>query len=401
MIKKLALTLIATLAILIGIIAIKSPGGLSGFWVILSAVTGLNATEPPAEISDSTFQLAPGFSINLYAENIQSPRFMVVTEAGDIILSSTSDGSIKLLQDVDGNGSADIITPLITELSAPQGLAFDRQWLYFSERDSVSKVRFDHQNRALIGEPELVVDNLPYGHPYQTHNTKTIGISADRKLYITVGSPCNVCEPEDPRYSAILRSELDGTGMEIYATGLRNSIGFDWAPWSGELFATVNARDLLGDNFPPDELNTIVRGGFYGWPYFNGDNIPDPDYGDKRPGLMSSAIPPTFKFRAHNAPLGIHFLNSNAIRPDSYNKTALVALHGSWNRSELDGYKVVALHWDKNGNISSSDFVSGFLSEKGVSGRPVDITEDQQGNLYISDDLAGRIYRVVFNSGEE
>ena len=162
-----------------------------------------------------------------------------------------------------------------------------------------------------------------------------------------------------------------------------------------------NRHALLGDDFPPDELNRVVEGGFYGWPYYNGDNIPDPDYGDKRPDLLSSAIQPTFKFRAHNAPLGIHFLDSAESLPGNLNKSALVALHGSWNRSSLDGYKVVALHWDKDGNISSSDFMSGFLTEAGVSGRPVDISEDQKGNLYISDDLAGRIYRLSYNQGIE
>ena len=396
MIKKLALTLSLITAILIGIIGIKSPGGLSGFWVILSSVTGLNTIEPPADISDSTFQLPHGFSVNLYAENLVAPRFLVMTEGNDIVVSSTSEGSIKLLRDLDANGRAETVTDLISGLSAPQGLAFDGEWLYFSERDKVSKVRFNHQDGTLISQPQLVIGDLPYGHPYQTHNTKTIGISPDRKLYMTVGSPCNICEPEDPRYSAILRSELDGSELEIYASGLRNSIGFDWAPWSGALFATVNARDLLGDDFPPDELNRVVQGGFYGWPYFNGDNIPDPDFGDKRPDLLSKAIPPAFKFRAHNAPLGIHFLNNSAVFPESLNQSALVALHGSWNRSTLDGYKVVALHWDSDGNISSSDFMSGFLSAAGVSGRPVDIAEDREGNLYISDDLAGRIYRLTF-----
>ena len=396
MIKKLALTLSLITAILIGIIGIKSPGGLSGFWVILSSVTGLNTIKPPADISDSTFQLPHGFSVNLYAENLVAPRFLVMTEGNDIVVSSTSEGSIKLLRDLDANGRAETVTDLISGLSAPQGLAFDGEWLYFSERDKVSKVRFNHQDGTLISQPQLVIGDLPYGHPYQTHNTKTIGISPDRKLYMTVGSPCNICEPEDPRYSAILRSELDGSELEIYASGLRNSIGFDWAPWSGALFATVNARDLLGDDFPPDELNRVVQGGFYGWPYFNGDNIPDPDFGDKRPDLLSKAIPPAFKFRAHNAPLGIHFLNNSAVFPESLNQSALVALHGSWNRSTLDGYKVVALHWDSDGNISSSDFMSGFLSAAGVSGRPVDIAEDREGNLYISDDLAGRIYRLTF-----
>ena len=396
MIKKLALALILAYSVLLGVIALKNPGGLSGFWVIFSSITGLNTTEPPEDISNNSFQLPPGFSVNLYADNLLAPRFLLFTETDDLIVSSTTEGSIKILRDADGDGSAETVTTLLYNLSSPQGLAFDGDWLYFSERDRISKVLFDHQNGALAGEPKLVIGDLPYGHPYQSHNTKTIGISPDRKLFFTVGSPCNVCEPEDPRYSTILRSELDGSGAEIYASGLRNSIGFDWVPWSGELYATNNGRDMLGDDFPPDELNLVTQGGFYGWPYFNGDNIPDPDYGDKRPDLLGSAIPPTFKFRAHNAPLGIHFITNASALPESLNRSALVALHGSWNRSTLDGYKVIALHWDALGNISSSDFMAGFLTDSGVAGRPVDIAEDRRGNLYISDDLAGRIYRVTY-----
>ena len=312
-------------------------------------------------------------------------------------MSAPPPGIHKILQDEDGDGGVDTITTLLTDLKSPQGLVFDGDWLYYSERDRISKVLFDHQSGTLTGEPQLVIGDLPYGHPYQTHNTKTIGISPDRKLFFTVGSPCNVCEPKDPRYSTILRSELDGSGAEIYASGLRNSIGFDWAPWSGELYATNNGRDMLGDDFPPDELNLVTQGGFYGWPYFNGDNIPDPDYGHKRFDLLASAISPAFKFRAHNAPLGIHFIANTEALPGSLNRSALVALHGSWNRSSLDGYKVIALHWDESENISSSDFMAGFLTEKGVIGRPVDISEDRRGNLYISDDLAGRIYKVSFN----
>lgn len=401
MLKKIMLTIVAIVILLTSVIALKSPGGLSGFWVIFSAITGLNTTEPPADISASTFQLPPGFSVNLFADNIHSPRLMVVTETDDLIVSSTSEGTIKLLQDLDRNGQAEIITTLFSDLNSPQGLAFDGEWLYYSERDKVSKVRFDHQNAVVSGTPQLVIGDLPFGHPHQSHNAKSIGISPDRKLYITIGSPCNSCEPEDPRYSTILRTELNSpqlnvTELDIYASGLRNSIGFDWAPWSGELFATDNARDMLGDDFPPDELNLITQGSFYGWPYYHGDNVPDPEYGQKRPDLLAQAVTPEFNFRAHNAPLGIHFLSPTKLLPSTFNRSALVALHGSWNRSTLDGYKVIALHWDADENISSSDFMRGFLGEDGVSGRPVDITEDHQGNIYISDDLAGRIYRVTY-----
>jgi glucose/arabinose dehydrogenase len=193
----------------------------------------------------------------------------------------------------------------------------------------------------------------------------------------------------------MLTSELDGSNLQIHASGLRNSIDFDWAPWSGDLYATDNGRDMLGDDFPPDELNLIEKDGFYGWPYYHGDNVPDPEFGHIRPDLAETAIKPLYKLRAHNAPLGIHFVEASDL-PQGFQKTALVALHGSWNRSSLDGYKVLALHWDNQGNIQSSDFLTGFLTRDGIIGRPVDINQDKLGRIYISDDLAGRIYRVSY-----
>ena len=396
--KKFLIVLSTVITIGLGLIAVKIPGGLPGAWVMVSAISGLNKVEASPELTDSSLKVPDGFAINLFAENLSGPRFMVVSEAKDIIVSLTGAGQIALLKDRDHNGSAESTEILISDLQDPQGLAFDGDWLYFSERHQVSKVRFDHQTGGFIGQPEIVVADLPFGHPHRTHNAKALGISPDRKLHINVGSPCNNCEPEDPRYSAMLRAELDGSELSIYASGLRNSVGFDWAPWSGELFATVNARDMLGDDFPPDELNLITEGGFYGWPYYHGDNVPDPELGNKRPDLLDSAITPIFKFQPHNAPLGMRFLKHTAALPTQFKRSALVALHGSWNRSSLDGYKVIALHWNEQGEIHSSDFMHGFLSVKGVIGRPVDIAQDSSGDVYISDDLGGRIYRVSYNS---
>ncbi|MGI9293301.1 MAG: c-type cytochrome, partial [Pseudomonadales bacterium] len=166
--------------------------------------------------------------------------------------------------------------------------------------------------------------------------------------------------------------------------------GFDWAPWDGALYATDNGRDLMGDDKPPCELNLIERGAFYGWPYVNGNNVPDPDLGEGRELQAATAIPPAFEFRAHNAPLGITFLQHKT-NPE---RTALAALHGSWNRSTPDGYKVVALQWDANNVISTSDFLTGFEEEGDVIGRPVDVVESTTGDIFVSDDYAGVVYRV-------
>lgn len=399
MLKKISRALaIGFLALIIGgasYISVTIPGGLSGFWLMLTTVAGLNKSD--ALVEQSRFILPEGFSLELIAEDVGYARFILVTQNNDLLVTLTDIGQIALLRDSNGDGKMDNQQVLIDGLSDPQGMAFDGNWLYFSERDKVSRVAFDQRTGSLAGAVEIILNDLPYGHPHMSHNAKALGISPDRMLHVNVGSPCNVCEPEDPAYSAMLRAEMDGSNLEIYATGLRNSVGFDWAPWSGDLYATVNARDMLGDDFPPDELNLIVEGGFYGWPYYNGDNVPDPDFGDKRPDLASVAILPTYKFRAHNAPLGIHFIQPHANLPRSFNRTALVALHGSWNRSTLDGYKVISLHWDEEGNIESRDFISGFLAEDGIIGRPVDVTQDQQGRLYVTDDLGGRVYRIQYS----
>ena len=401
MIKKITVSFLLLVILSVGVVAVKSPGGVSGFWLMVTTITGLNQVETSSDVAQSYLHLPEGFTAEIFADGLDVPRVIVVTQTDDIIVSLVDSGEVLLLRDLDNDGQAESKTILLQGLANPQGLAFDGDWLYVAERHRVIRIQYDHSNGVTLGEAETVIDDLPFGHPHRSHNAKTIGISADRKLYITVGSPCNVCIPDDPRYSAILRAELNGSNVEIYARGLRNSVGFDWAPWSGELYATDNGRAMLGDDFPPDELNLIVKEGFYGWPYLHGDNVPDPEFGepaflDENPEILASARLPSFKFRAHNAPLGIHFIKSTDNLPKAYSKTALVALHGSWNRSKLDGYKILSLHWNSDGSIESRDFMTGFLGDKGIVGRPVSIVENAAGQFYITDDLGGRIYRITY-----
>jgi hypothetical protein len=208
-----------------------------------------------------------------------------------------------------------------------------------------------------------------------------------------------VCREQDPRRAAIVRFRPDGSGEPLHATGLRNAVGFDWRPEDGQLYATDNGRDMLGDDFPPCELNRVVAGGFYGWPVANGQRVPDPDFGAGQEARIALSIPPVHGFRAHNAPLGIAFLRSTRV-PTQYRGAALVALHGSWNRRRKDGYKVVSLHWQADGTIVERDFLTGFLraSDEDVIGRPVDVAEGPDGAVYVSDDHAGAIYRVTWAS---
>jgi mono/diheme cytochrome c family protein len=219
----------------------------------------------------------------------------------------------------------------------------------------------------------------------------------DDHLYVSVGSSCNVCVEEDPRRAAILRYRLDGSGEEIYASGLRNAVDFAWRPGTTDLYATDNGRDLLGDDFPPCELNRVVAAGFYGWPYANGNRIPDPDFGEGNEALVTRSIPPVHGFAAHTAPLGIAFYDGGQF-PERYRGAAFVALHGSWNRREKIGYEVVAVFFEADGSVRGEPFAHGFEVEDDVIGRPVGVAVGPDGALYVSDDFAGAVYRITYGS---
>jgi glucose/arabinose dehydrogenase len=346
---------------------------------------------PPAEDAfGSRIQVPPGFQVGLWAE-VPGARVLRPTGTGDLLVSVPRQGRVVLLaSDRDGDGRSDGSRILLDGLDRPHGLDLRDGWLYVAEGGAVSRVRFDAVRGAVEGELERVVDDLPRGG---NHWTRTLRFGPDDWMYVSVGSSCNVCVEEDPRRAALLRFRPDGSQGETYADGLRNAVGFDWRPGTRELYATDNGRDLLGDDFPPCELNRVVRGGFYGWPVANGRRVPDPDLGGGEEQRIAGSIPPAHEFRAHNAPLGIHFVGGEAL-PARWRGAALVALHGSWNRTRKDGYKVVSLHWGPDGSIEERDFLWGFLEDEDVVGRPVDVAEGADGALYVSDDYAGAIYRV-------
>lgn len=333
-----------------------------------------------------------GFEITLFASDLPNARTLRFTPGGRLLLSQPREGRVVALEpDRDGDGRSDGRTVLLDGLDRPYGLDFDAQWLYLSDAASVARFPFDPQGARLLGAAETLLDGLPSGG---NHWTRTLRRGPDNWLYLSIGSSCNVCIEADERRAAILRLRPDGSGVEIYARGLRNAVGFDWRPGSDEFYATDNGRDLLGDDFPPCELNRIERGGFYGWPHANGARVPDPDFGEGRADVIARSLPPAHAFRAHNAPLGIHFVRHPAA-PPGYRAAALVALHGSWNRTRKDGYKVVSLHWQPDGRIEERDFLTGFESNEDVIGRPVDVAEDSEGAFYVSDDFAGAIYRIA------
>ena len=361
---------------------------ITNFKVLLNAMFGVDASAPATEQIKTRLRVPEGYQLNVFAGDVSNARFMRLTSAGDLLVSRPRKGKITLLQaDKNNDGHNDGKRTLLKGLARPQGMDIHAGWLYVAESNAIGRIQFDAASGTTSGDYQRILTGLGDAG---NHWTKTLRVGPDGWLYVTSGSTCNACEEEDPQRAAMLRISLDGQQTEIYATGLRNAVGFDWAPWNGNLYATDNGRDLMGDDIPPCELNRIKRGAFYGWPYVYGNNVPDPELGTDRELQAATAVPPVFEFRAHNAPLGITFLRHQS----NPGRTALTALHGSWNRSTPDGYKVLSLQWDANNVVSTSDFLTGFEEDGDIIGRPVDVVENATGDIFVSDDYAGVIYRI-------
>lgn len=309
---------------------------------------------------------------------------------GRLFVSEPSTGRVLLLADPEGRGYATLVTVFASGLNRPHGLAFRDGTLYVADTDQV--LRLPASSGALHAEgKQVVVPDLPADG---SHWTRTLGFGPDGGMYVSVGSDCNVCVERDPRRAAILRFDADGSHEQIFASGLRNAVGFTWNPVDGSMWASVNGRDYLGDDLPPDELVRVQKGRFYGWPYCYGDRVPDPIF--HNPAKCRDDTPPEVAFEAHSAPLGIAFYTATAF-PPPYRGGLFVAFHGSWNRSIPTGYKVVGIPF-RGGRPAGppQDFVRGWLVGQSAWGRPVDPVVGPDGSLYLSDDRAGAIYRITY-----
>jgi len=329
------------------------------------------------------------FSLSIYANKLPNARALVITNTGDLIVSQPNTGKLTLVySDSDQDGHSDGNQLLLEGLNRPHGISIHDDWLYIAETNAVLRIKYNAKQRKFIGTPNYIIrDSFPGGG---NHWVRTVKIGPDNKLYVSVGSSCNACIETSSKRASILQYDLDGKNETLFATGLRNTTGFDWHPTSQLMFGVDNGRDYLGDNTPAEELNQINLGQHYGWPYAYGNNIIDQDF--KKDSLSRITMtPPAHELTAHSAPLGLLFLNYNP----TLKGTALVALHGSWNRSSKSGYKVVSLSFSSDNKITQKDFISGFESNDVVIGRPVDLAEDKQGNIYLSDDYSGRIYKIT------
>ncbi|MDO9049788.1 MAG: PQQ-dependent sugar dehydrogenase [Methylobacter sp.] len=333
-----------------------------------------------------------GFTLSIFADNLPNARSLALGDNGVVFVGTGSEGAIYAVQDSNNDGVADQRYVIASHLYMPNGVAYKDGSLYVAEVNRI--IRFDRITEQLANPPKpaVVYDQFP---SEQHHGWKYLRFGPDNKLYTTVGAPCNICEPEKPIYSSLVRLNADGSGFEILARGIRSSVGFDWQPETNALFFTDNGRDYMGDDLPPDELNQwTTNGEHFGFPYCHGGDIPDPEFATAKKCHKFTA--PVWKFKAHMAPLGLHFYRGKQF-PIEFRNQLFVAEHGSWNRSEPQGYRVAMVKFNQGKPIAEQVFIDGWLSKDGtVLGRPVDILEMPDGSLLISDDKLGIIYKVEY-----
>jgi glucose/arabinose dehydrogenase len=332
-----------------------------------------------------------GFKLSVFADNLPNARSLALGDNGIVYVGTGAAGNVYAVEDTNHDGIADKNYTIASDLYMPNGVAFKDGALYVAEINRI--IRFDGITKSLDKpeKPVVVYDKFPSD---KHHGWKYLRFGPDGKLYTAIGAPCNICKPDKP-YGSLMRLNPDGSQFEIIAQGIRNTVGFDWQPETNALFFNEHGRDYLGDDAPPEELNQWSKlGDHFGYPYCHGGKIADPEFGNEK--SCREFIPPVWTYHAHNAPLGLRFYRGKQF-PADYRKQLFVALHGSWNRTQPDGYKVIRVKFKGDKPISDEAFISGWLTDANeVLGRPVDILDMPDGSLLVSDDYADLIYRIEY-----
>lgn len=336
-------------------------------------------------------KLPKGFHIAVYADKVEGAREMAVADSGLVFVGSLKAGKVYAVVDSDKDGVADKVVTVAEGLNTPNGVALLDGALYVAENSRI--IKFDNIEKTYASKPayKVIKDDLP---PETWHGAKYIKAGPDGKLYVPIGAPCNICDKENEPYSKIWRMNPDGSNWELFARGVRNTVGFTWHPATKEMWFTDNGRDELGDNMPSCELNIAPKPGMhFGFPYCHGGVLPDPQFGKGK--SCDAYVPPVAALGPHVAPLGLAFYTGTQF-PEQYRNQLLIAEHGSWNRSSKIGYQVRLLTLYGNKVVSDTAFVDGFLQNEEVSGRPVDVAVMPDGSILISDDHAHKLYRVTY-----
>lgn len=360
---------------------------LLSVWSCSDTSTSVNI--PP---SIDGLQVQHGFQVSYYARDIGAPRFMGISPDGNICVTLPGKNHIVKLIDSTGNGEVDAQQVIAEGLPNVNSMDFHSNTLYAAGITTVWRL-FDTNSDGVYEEKEAIIDDLPDGG----HWTRTVIVGPDDNLYVSIGSSCNICEETDARRAAVVRYNLNGTGEEIFATGLRNAVGIQFRPNTSELWGTVNGRDHLHDDLPPEEVVRIREGGFHGWPYAYGQKVTDPAFDNY--SRAENSIPPDVEMQAHAAPLGMEFYTGDKF-PSEYQGNLFVAQHGSWNRSVPVGPKIVRIKADAAGQPSSQTFIAGWQDSGGDRwGRPVDVITGPNGDMFIADDENECIYKVSYHGG--
>jgi glucose/arabinose dehydrogenase len=367
--------------------------------VAIALSFGQTPSQPAGrKLSLDRIKLPQGFSMAVYAQGVDNARQLALGDKGTVFVGSMQAGKVHAIVDRDGDQKGDQVYVIAQGLNRPSGVAFHNGSLYVAEIGRVT--RYDNIESNLEKPPAPVVVNDTYPTD-RHHGWKFIAFGPDGMLYVPVGAPCNVCEPKSPIYASITRMKPDGSGRETFASGIRNTVGFDWHPETKELWFTDNGRDDMGDDVPPDELNRAPKAGLnFGFPYCHAGEISDPQFG-KRP--CSEFEPPAQKLGPHVAAIGMRFYTGSMFPPE-YRNQIFIAEHGSWNRSQPLGYRITVVKLEGHKAVSYTPFAEGWLesAERGRGGvgenwgRPADVLVMKDGALLLSDDERGVIYRISY-----
>jgi len=340
-----------------------------------------------------------GFKVNVFAKNLENPRMIAVNNNGAVYITQPDQNNVVRLQDTNNDGISDQKNIVASGLKDVHGITIRNNYLYLATPTELFRAPMNEQGN--VGQPEKLPCSLP---PGGRHPNRTIAFGPDDMLYVSVGSSCDACVENNPKYASILRMNPDGTNCQIYATGLRNTIGFDWHPVTGQMWGMDQGSDWRGADIPPEELNRIEQGGNYGWPWCYGKQQVDkmiqgnPE-GTSKEEYCIQTKPSALTYQAHSSPIGFIFYTGSQF-PEEYNNDAFQVFRGSWNRQPPVGYKVARIHFERGQPVKFEDFLTGFLIENKTAqfARLAGIAIAKDGSLLVSDDQNGVIYRISYKN---